>query len=582
MMNASRRSCWLGSFCAWMLMSGAALAADSVHYSTYLGGSREDQGKAIAVDAAGNAYAVGTTLSTDFPIHGGRGNNPNENIYRPLDSFLSELSPDGSLLFSTYLIAGHQGDLYGDTVQDIAAGPGGTIYTTGWIDYGEDIEVFVQAIKPGGGGYFTYLIGERTDQAFAIAIDSSGNAYVTGVTSSFWFPTGRPNMVLHGSDTFVVKLSPQVQIVYARLLGVDGSSARPTGIAVDSTGQVTVTGTVTPWKFPVVNATQESFGGGASDAFVARLDPSGSTLVYSTYLGGGAADQGLSVAVDATGNAYVTGTTSSADFPTTAGALQTSLDGAEDVFVTQLDPSGRLVYSTFLGGSGGEQPRALALDPSGGVYLASITSSGDSPLLDPENPGCRNGMIARLDLRRSLVVDTACLSGADIQDIAVTPEGSVHVTGRTMGGLHTVNPFQPFHAGQGDAFVTRIELNQPPTCSAAFASPATIWPPNGQLVPLSILGVTDPDGDPVSLTITGVRQDEPLQGAANALGIGTPIASVRADRSGKGDGRVYHLHFEARDAAGATCAGAVSVCVPHDRRPGATCGDGGALFNSGG
>jgi Beta-propeller repeat len=583
MMNASRRPCRLGPFCALMLMSGAALAADSVRYSTYLGGSRQDQGQAIAVDALGNAYAVGTTLSTDFPVHGGQGNSPDESMYHPLDSFLTELSPDGSLLFSTYLVAGHHGDFYDDTVQDVAAGPGGRIYATGWIDYGEDIEVFVQAIKPGGGGYFLYLIGERTDQAFAIATDSSGNAYVTGVTSSFWFPTGRPNMVLRGgSDTFIVKLDPRANIVYARLLGIDGSSTRSTGIAVDSAGQVTVTGTVTPGKFPAVNATQPAFGGGASDAFVARLDPSGSALVYSTYLGGGAADQGLSVAVDATGNAYVTGATSSADFPTTAGALQTSLNGDQDIFVAQLDSAGRLVYSTYLGGSGSEQPRALALDSSGAIYLASVTSSGDSPLLDSDNPGCRNGLVARLDLRRSLVVDTACVSGADIQDIAVTPEGSVHVTGRTMGGLLTVNPFQPFHAGQGDAFVTRLELNQPPICSAAFASPATIWPPNGQLVPVSILGVTDPDGDPVILTITGVRQDEPLQGNANAFGIGTPNVSVRVDRSGQGDGRVYHLQFEARDAAGASCAGAVSVCVPHDRRPGAACGDGGALFSSAG
>jgi hypothetical protein len=568
-MSAFRRARWLGPLCALILTSGAALAAGPVRYSTYLGGSDRDEGRAIAVDAAGNAYAVGNTLSTDFPVLGGLGNNPNESMYQPLDSFLSKLSPGGSLIFSTYLMAGFQGDLYGDTVEDVAVGPGGRVYTTGWIDYGEDVEVFVRMIEPGVGGYVRYLIGEALDQAFAIAADPSGNAYVVGVTNSYWFPSERPNMVLNGgSDTFLVKLSPQGQVVYARLLGMDGIDARPTEVAVDSAGQVIVTGAATA-------------GDGSLDAFVAKLDASGSALVYSTSLGGAGNESGLFVATDAAGNAYVVGTTSSADFPTTAGALQTSLNGAHDMFVAKLDPSGRLVYSTFLGGSGSEEPLALDLDRSGGVYLASRTSSGDSPLLDPNDPGCKGGLVSRLDLRRSLIVRTACVPG-DVKDMAVSPEGAAHVTGNAGAGIHAVNAFQPFPAGQGDAFVTRLELNPPPDCSAAFASPATLWPPNGKLVSIAIHGVTDPDGDPVTLTVTGVRQDEPLSkpGIADALGIGTSTAQLRADRSGGGDGRVYRLSFTAADPQGASCSGTVTVCVPHDQGRGRTCGDGGPLFDS--
>jgi hypothetical protein len=124
--------------------------------------------------------------------------------------------------------------------------------------------------------------------------------------------------------------------------------------------------------------------------------------------------------------------------------------------------------------------------------------------------------------------------------------------------------------------------NQPPDCTTATASPRLIWPPNQSLVPILIEGVSDPDGDPVVLTITGIRQDEPLtrRGTPDAAGTGTSTAVIRAGRAGKGDGRVYHLSFEARDDNSATCTGTVRVCVPHDQRPGATCGDGGGLFDS--
>jgi hypothetical protein len=565
MNDSSRKPRLLALLCGLALASGAAQAADPIRYSTYLGGSRYDEGRAIAVDAAGNAYAVGTTLSTNFPVQGGQGNNPNEFPYRPLDSFLSELSPDGDLIFSTYLLAGFQGDLYGDTIEDIALGPGGRLYMTGWIDYGEDVEVFVRAIGPDGGGYTRYLIGEALDQAFSITVDSSGNAYLTGFTTSFWFPSEKPNGILGGGlgDAFVVKLDPRGAVVYVSLLGVGGRASTPAKIAVDSAGQAIVTGTA------------------GSDAYVAKLNPSGSSFVYFTYLGGAASDTGLSVSVDASDNVYVTGTTRSADFQITAGALQTSLNGLEDLFVAKLDPAGRLVYSTFLGGSGSEQPIALALGRSGAVYLASATSSGDSPLLDPDNPGCANALVSRLDLQRSLIVNTACVPGATIKDIAVAPDGSVHATGTAEGGLPVVNAVQPFPAGEGDAFVIRIDLNQPPDCTAASASPATLWPANGRFIPVSIQGVTDPDGDPVAITITSVRQDEPLHGAVNAYGIGAPTVQLRADRDGKGDGRVYRIRFEANDGNGGTCTGTVTVCVPHDQGAGKVCGDGGALFNSG-
>jgi hypothetical protein len=135
----------------------------------------------------------------------------------------------------------------------------------------------------------------------------------------------------------------------------------------------------------------------------------------------------------------------------------------------------------------------------------------------------------------------------------------------------------------GDAFVVKIETaNRAPGCAVAVARPERIWPPNGKLQAISIGGITDPDGDPVTLAVTSIRQDEPLskKGSPDASGLGTARPQVRADRLGGGDGRVYRLGFAARDGRGGECAGEVTVCVPHDQSPGAACGDGGANFDS--
>jgi cysteine-rich repeat protein len=139
--------------------------------------------------------------------------------------------------------------------------------------------------------------------------------------------------------------------------------------------------------------------------------------------------------------------------------------------------------------------------------------------------------------------------------------------------------------GDGCSALCQVE-NLPPDCSAAFPTLDELWPPNHKFAPIGVLGVTDPDGDPVTIVVTGVMQDEPLVGAGDgntcpdATGVGTDTASVRAERSGQGDGRVYHVSFTADDGRGGTCAGTVAVCVRHDHRPNGVCGDGGALVDS--
>jgi len=161
--------------------------------------------------------------------------------------------------------------------------------------------------------------------------------------------------------------------------------------------------------------------------------------------------------------------------------------------------------------------------------------------------------------------------------MGVDARGDIYLAGWTYSAdFPTVNAVQPEHGGgpttefgEIDAIAVRISFGgAPPDCSAATPSPSLIWPPNGKMIPVSILGVTDPEGDPVTLKVTGITQDEP--GAAFS-GIGSSVAQVRAERDGKGDGRVYRISFEGADPSGATCAGEVMVCVPHDARSG-SCG----------
>src|SRR6266849_713130 len=214
--------------------------------------------------------------------------------------------------------------------------------------------------------YSTYLGGSGDDVGNAIAVDSSGNAYVTGFTGSTNFPTKSPTQSASGGgfDAFVAKLDPTGStLFYSTFLGGSADDAG-NAIAVDGSGNAYVTGVTRSTNFPTKNALQSAVGG-ASDAFVAKLDPTGSTLVYSTFLGGSAADGGNAIAVDSSGNAYATGNTLSTNFPT-KNPLQPASGGVKDAFVAKLDPTGStLIYSTFLGGSAQDSGSAIAVDSSG-------------------------------------------------------------------------------------------------------------------------------------------------------------------------------------------------------------------------
>ena len=461
-------------------------------YSTYLGGSGSDDGNGIAVDSSGSAYVVGNTASTNFPTasplqaSSGGGN----------DVFVVKLNPTGSaLVYSTYL-GGSNSD-FGDS---IAVDASGNAYVTGETSstnfptasplqaaFGGSSDAFVAKLNASGSAlvYSTYLGGSFSDAGNGIAVDSSGNAYVTGETSSTNFPTVNPFQATYvsGGDAFVAKLNASGNaLVYSTYLG-GGGDDRGLGITVDSSGNGYVAGRTTSTNFPTANALQAAFGG-TGDAFVAKLNASGSALVYSTYLGGSSSDFGNSnsIAVDSAGNAYVTGLTASTNFPT-ASPLQAASGGGQDAFVAKLNSAGSaLIYSTYLGSGGNEAGQGIAVDSSGNAYVVGGTISTNFPTISPfqaANGGSIDVFVTKLNAAGSALVYSTYLGGSGNEagrGIAVDSSGNAYLTGQTQSAdFPTANPAQAsFGGGTFDAFVAKIgEVAAPPVISGCPISGST-------------------------------------------------------------------------------------------------------------
>jgi Bacterial Ig-like domain (group 3)/Beta-propeller repeat len=330
--------------------------------------------------------------------------------------------------------------------------------------------------------YSTYLGGSGYDAGYGIAVDSAGNAYVTGGTSSTDFPTMNPLQPANGGayDVFVSKINPSGStLVYSTYLG--GSSGDiGYGIAVDSAGDAYVVGQTASPDFPTVNPLQPTFGG-VGDAFVAKINATGSGLVYSTYLGGNNVDSGNSIAVDSAGNAYVTGSATSTDFPTTPGAFQTVCNnhcGGGDAYVAKITPTGSaLAYSTLLGGNSTEYSQSIAVDSAGNAYIVGFTDSTDFPTTPGafqrvcnHGSGCGDAFVAKLNPTGSALVYSTYLGGSRLDygnGIAVDGTGNAYVTGYTTStDFPIMNPFQATKRGRGDVFVAKLN----PTGSALVYS----------------------------------------------------------------------------------------------------------------
>ena len=383
-------------------------------YSTYLGGSGDDQGIDIAVDTSGNTYVAGYTNSTNFPTQ--NASQPTHGVDGgTYDAFVTKLNAAGALVYSTYL---------------------------------------------GGNGQ---------DNGFGLAVDASGNAYVTGVTNSSNFPTtlgANQSANGGGDDAFVAKLNTFGALVYSTYLGGSGNDDGH-GIDVDAAGNAYVTGATTSANFPTQNPSQPT-NGGNSDAFVTKLNPTGLILVYSTYLGDSGDDVGYEITVDALGNnAYVVGYTNSTNFPTTLGASQTANGGSYDAFITKLNTAGTArVYSTYLGGSGADSGYSLAVDAAGNAYVTGYTYSVDFPTQNasqPTNGGNSDAFVTKLNAAGAALLYSTYLGGSGHEQgagIALDAIGNAYVTGATTStNFPTQNASQPVHGIDGlnyDAFVTKL------------------------------------------------------------------------------------------------------------------------------
>jgi uncharacterized repeat protein (TIGR01451 family) len=410
---------------------GQPLIIDPVlAYSSYFGGNDDDQVRAIAVDANGNIYLTGTTSSTNFPTaNAHQGTKPGTNT--TTDAFVTKLNPAGTtVFFSTYL-----------------------------------------------GG--TSTENNAAETAGSIALDANGNVYVAGDTVSTDFPTtGNAFQPTFGggsqnpADGFVSKLSATGALTYSTYFGGTDTD-HINGIAIASDGDITFSGRTRSSQaeaFPLVNAIDTTLSGPA-DAFVARLDANGASLVFSTFVGGSGDelqfyDSGH--AIDAQDNIFISGLSSSVDYPTTAGAFRTTRTNAtNDGFVTKISANGQAILaSTWFGGTGGENLVSdVAIAPTGEVVLVGETNTTTGfPLVNATQTtyqgGIRDGFVAKLNATLTGAIFSTYFGGNQrdvIRDVAVDAAGTIHVVGTTGStNLPLLQPVQPTLASAYDAFITRF------------------------------------------------------------------------------------------------------------------------------
>src|SRR3990167_2674022 len=442
------------------------IASDgTVVYSTYLGGSGYEYGSSITVDGDGNALVTGLTYSSDFPLL----NAFQPSISGEEDVFVTKIASDGTVVYSTYL--GGSGSEYG---YSITVDGDGNALVTGYT-YSSDFpllnafqpsisgeeDVFVTKIASDGTVvYSTYLGGSGSEYGYSITVDGDGNALVTGPTSSSDFPllnAFQPS-ISGEEDVFVTKIASDGTVVYSTYLGGSGYEY-DSSITVDGDGNALVTGSTSSSDFPLLNAFQPSISG-EKDVFVTKIASDG-TVVYSTYLGGSGYEYDSSITVDGDGNALVTGSTSSSDFPL-LNAFQPSISGEEDVFVTKIASDGTVVYSTYLGGSGSEYDFSITVDGDGNALVTGYTESSDFPLLNAFQPsfgGEKDVFVTKIASDGTVVYSTY-LGGSGSEyysSITVDGDGNALVTGSTSSSdFPLLNAFQPSFGGEKDVFVTKI------------------------------------------------------------------------------------------------------------------------------
>ena len=395
-------------------------------------------------------------------------------------------------------------------------------------------DIFIAKLNPAGSAltYATYLGGNGDqDWGQGIAADAYGNVYVTGRTNSADFPTANPlqPQIRSFTDAFVLKLNAAGSaLVYSTYLGGNNSDSG-NSIAVDAAGNAHVTGFTFSTDFPTMNPLQATRGGGLSDIFVAKLDPAGSALVYSTYIGGNGTEEGYGIALDAPGNIYVTGYTRSTNFPTANSLQASNAGGFADAFVLKLSGDGSaLVYSTYLGGSDDDRAYSIAVDAQGNAYIAGATRSRNFPVVNAYQPAlggssATNAFIARIG-EPSISGLVTTNSAAGLGGVTLTLSGSATATTVTdaggrylfsnlaVGGNYTVTPSLPGYSFN-PASLTLTNLNSaqvanfnaiPAAGSIQFSSASYSVSENGGSATIAVSRTNAPAG---SVTVNYATAD---------------------------------------------------------------------------
>ena len=464
-------------------------------WASYLGGLGDDTPTSIAMDNAGGIYVAGTTASANFPVSDGLQLEIRAGGFVVSDAFVAKFDADSrELLYSTYL--GGSADDAGVSIAVDAEGAAIVSGTTSSADFpvvgahqaaysnasdpiGSD--AFVAKLDASGSAlvYSTYLGGSGIDTGRAVAVDSLGNAIVTGATSSLDLPVVSPFQPVHAGgssafplDALLAKFGPDGTAIFVTYFG-GGEDDTGAGVAVDSEDEILLVGGTLSQDFPL-RAALQGLNGGSRDAFLAKFDATGQLLRYSTYLGGSGDDTAGAIVVDHEGSTIVTGATGSSDFPL-AGPVQDTPGSDEgiglDAFVTSISADGAtLNYSTFLGGSGSDVGHGIDVGPDGSVYVAGETDSPDFPAIQaPQsaNFGSTDGFVAKLSPSGDALDYSTLLggSGADAAaSLVVDGAGAVYVVGPTLStdSPLTLDAFQTVSAGGSDGFMAKLSPGEPP------------------------------------------------------------------------------------------------------------------------
>ena len=520
---------------------GRELVIDPVlSYSTLLGGSAQDDATAIAVDSSGHAYVTGDTASPNFP-----GASATVSAKANLDVFVSQIEADGSALNYTTLIGG-SGDETGNSIAVDGSGNAYIAGTTSSPDFPVTAGVLgasrqgaldAFALKLNSSGnitYATYLGGSDADSGNSIAVDSNGDAYVGGETFSNDFPGASDSTIQANNagfdDGFVAELNPAATaLIYSTYLG--GSAADlVTGMALDASNNIYATGVTLSSDFPHTSGafqtrcgTDGACNGGLDDAFVAEIKAGGSVLLYSTYLGGSGTDDANAIAVDAAGETYVAGLTTSGDFPTAAPAQKANA-GAPDAFVAKLNAQGSgLIFSTYLGGTSNDEATAIALDPLGDAYVTGRTfSTAGFPTMSAfqaANGGGADAFITELSNTGGLVYSSylggkgnensfqGSVAQSALGGVAVDSAGSAYVAGNTnsTSGFPTASPLQASNGGGvTDAFVAKVGAAAADFSISAGDGSVSLLAGSSAQVALAVNSLNSPFSSAVTLSCSGL------------------------------------------------------------------------------